>query len=87
MGHSRAEKTKTHKRIVKIASRRLREEGLAGVGIADLMKEAGLTVGGFYKHFDSRDALAPKRSAPHLAAGSVEWTLPHRADRRYPMPS
>jgi TetR/AcrR family transcriptional regulator, transcriptional repressor for nem operon len=57
MGHSRAEKTKTHKRIVKIASRRFREKGLAGVGIADLMKEAGLTVGGFYKHFDSRDAL------------------------------
>jgi len=57
MGHSRAGKTKTHKRIVKIASRRFREKGLAGVGIADLMKEAGLTVGGFYKHFDSRDAL------------------------------
>jgi TetR/AcrR family transcriptional repressor of nem operon len=57
MGHSRAEKTKTHKRIVKIASRRFREKGITGVGIADLMKEAGLTVGGFYKHFDSRDAL------------------------------
>ena len=57
MGHSRAGKTKTHKRIVKIASRRFREKGLAGVGIADVMKEAGLTVGGFYKHFDSRDAL------------------------------
>jgi TetR/AcrR family transcriptional repressor of nem operon len=57
MGHSRAEKTKTHKRIVKIASRRFREKGISGVGIADLMKEAGLTVGGFYKHFDSRDAL------------------------------
>ena len=57
MGHSRAGKTKTHKRIVKIASRRFREKGIAGVGIADLMKEAGLTVGGFYKHFDSRDAL------------------------------
>jgi TetR/AcrR family transcriptional repressor of nem operon len=52
MGHSRAGKTKTHKRIVTIASRRFREKGLAGVGIADLMKEAGLTVGGFYKHFD-----------------------------------
>ena len=57
MGHSRVEKTKTHRRIVKIASRRFREKGIAGVGIADLMKEAGLTVGGFYKHFDSRDAL------------------------------
>jgi len=57
MGHSRAEKAKTHKRIVSIASKKFREEGLAGVGIADLMKEAGLTVGGFYKHFDSRDDL------------------------------
>jgi len=52
MRHSKAEKSKTHKRIVAIASKRFREEGLA-----DLMKEAGLTVGGFYKHFKSRDAL------------------------------
>src|SRR5258708_7258516 len=57
MRHSKAEKAKTHKRIVAIASKRFREEGLAGIGIADLMKEAGLTVGGFYKHFKSRDAL------------------------------
>jgi len=57
MGHSRAQKAKTHKRIVSIASKKFREEGLAGVGIAELMKEAGLTVGGFYKHFDSRDDL------------------------------
>jgi len=57
MGHSKAEKAETHKRIVKIASKRFREEGLAGIGIAELMKEAGLTVGGFYKHFDSRDDL------------------------------
>ena len=57
MGHSRAEKAKTHKRIVSIAAKRFREEGLAGIGIAELMKEAGLTVGGFYKHFDSRDDL------------------------------
>src|SRR5882672_1379423 len=57
MGYSRAEKEKTHKRIVSIASKRFRENGFAGVGIADVMKEAGLTVGGFYKHFTSRDAL------------------------------
>jgi TetR/AcrR family transcriptional regulator, transcriptional repressor for nem operon len=57
MGHSKAEKAKTHKRIVAIASKRFREEGLAGIGIAELMKEAGLTVGGFYKHFKSRDDL------------------------------
>lgn len=57
MGHSQVDKQRTHQRIVEIASRRLREEGLNGVGVADLMKEAGLTVGGFYKHFTSRDQL------------------------------
>jgi len=57
MRHSKTEKAKTHERIVAIAAKKFREEGLAGIGIADLMKEAGLTVGGFYKHFKSRDAL------------------------------
>ena len=57
MGHSKAEKAETHKRIVTIASKRFRKDGLAGVGISELMKEASLTVGGFYKHFDSRDDL------------------------------
>lgn len=55
--HSRAEKAETHERIVSLASKRFREKGLTGIGIAELMKEAGLTVGGFYKHFDSRDGL------------------------------
>jgi TetR/AcrR family transcriptional repressor of nem operon len=57
MGHSQTQKTKNHERIVRTASKRFREKGLEGVGIADLMQEVGLTVGGFYKHFDSRDDL------------------------------
>lgn len=57
MGHSKAEKAENHARIVGIAAARLREAGLDGVSVADLMKEAGLTVGGFYKHFGSRDDL------------------------------
>ncbi len=57
MGYSKAQKGRTHKRIVAIASKRFREKGLARFGIAELMKEAGLTVGGFYKHFVSRDHL------------------------------
>ena len=57
MGYSQDQKIKTHQRIVRIASKRIRENGLEGVAIADLMKELGLTVGGFYKHFDSRDDL------------------------------
>jgi len=55
--HSKTEKANTHKRIVTIAAKKFREEGLAGIGIAGLMTEAGLTVGGFYKDFKSRDAL------------------------------
>jgi TetR/AcrR family transcriptional regulator, transcriptional repressor for nem operon len=57
MGHSRRDKRATHARIVRVAARRFRERGLAGIGVADVMKEAGVTVGGFYKHFESRDEL------------------------------
>lgn len=68
MGRSQLEKQKTHERIVTLAARRLREEGLEGIGVADLMKEAGLTVGGFYKHFASRDELVAE--AVETAIGS-----------------
>src|SRR6201981_62406 len=57
MGHSKRDKQTTHERIVRVAARRFRERGLAGIGVADVMKEAGVTVGGFYKHFESRDEL------------------------------
>jgi len=79
MGHSRAEKAETHERIVSLASTRFREKGLTGIGIAELMKEAGLTVGGFYKHFDSRDDLVRKRSALPWDLGSVWWMRLRRA--------
>src|SRR2546430_9180459 len=57
MRYSREHKLETHARIVKKASVRLREKGAHGIGVADLMKEAGLTHGGFYPHFDSPGAL------------------------------
>jgi TetR/AcrR family transcriptional regulator, transcriptional repressor for nem operon len=69
MGHSRAEKAKTHERIVTLASKRFRKKGLTGIGIAELMKEAGLTVGGFYKHFGSRDDLV----AEALGSAQGPW--------------
>ena len=47
----------THDRIVEVASRAVRCQGYAGVGVADVMKQAGLTHGGFYAHFASRDAM------------------------------
>ena len=57
MGRSQADKAESHDRIVRMAAARFRETGVDGVGVADLMKDAGLTHGGFYRHFDSRDEL------------------------------
>jgi TetR/AcrR family transcriptional regulator, transcriptional repressor for nem operon len=50
-------KARTHRRIVRNAARRFRAEGLSGPGVAAVMKSSGLTVGGFYKHFRSKDDL------------------------------
>jgi AcrR family transcriptional regulator len=47
----------SHERIVETAARAIRRAGFQGVGVADIMKEAGLTHGGFYAHFASRNAL------------------------------
>jgi len=57
MGYSKSDKAETHSRIIRVAAKRFRERGLEGIGVADVMKEAGVTVGGFYKHFGSRDEL------------------------------
>jgi TetR/AcrR family transcriptional regulator, transcriptional repressor for nem operon len=50
-------KEETHERILAVAARAIRRKGYAGVSVAEVMKEAGLTHGGFYAHFDSRDAM------------------------------
>jgi TetR/AcrR family transcriptional repressor of nem operon len=69
MGHSRKEKEKSHEQIVEIAARRMREAGTDGPGVAEIMKAAGLTHGGFYKHFDSRDDLVAEAVEAALAQG------------------
>jgi TetR/AcrR family transcriptional repressor of nem operon len=50
-------KIETHRKIVKDASRRVRAEGLNGASVAAVMRDTGLTHGGFYKHFGSKDDL------------------------------
>jgi TetR/AcrR family transcriptional repressor of nem operon len=57
MGYSQQDKADSHERIVRIAAARFREAGVDGPGVSELMNEAGLTHGGFYRHFDSRDDL------------------------------
>jgi TetR/AcrR family transcriptional repressor of nem operon len=73
MRYSREHKLETHARIVKKAAVRLREKGAHGVGVADLMKEAGLTHGGFYAHFDSREALVIEAFAYAMDRSTERW--------------
>lgn len=78
----------SHERIVDAASRAIRREGYSGVGVADVMKEAGLTHGGFYAHFPSRDALlaaAMDRAGQDGAARLSEGMARRRAEGASPL--
>src|SRR5260370_42541130 len=68
VGSSQADKAASHKRIVTAAAARIRLAGVDGLSVADLMREAGLTHGGFYRHFGSR---------ADLVAEPVEAALTH----------
>ncbi len=63
MRKSKEEAAETRKRIVRAAARQFRENGIVATGLADLMKAAGLTHGGFYKHFASKDELVAEATA------------------------
>jgi TetR/AcrR family transcriptional regulator, transcriptional repressor for nem operon len=69
----------THRRIVETAARSLRRGGFAGVGVADVMAEAGLTHGGFYAHFESREALLAEAIAQ--AGEDSAASLTQRVDK------
>ena len=73
MRYSKEHKLETHARIVKKASVRLREKGAHGIGVADLMKDAGLTHGGFYAHFDSREALVVEAFSYAMDRSIEHW--------------
>jgi TetR/AcrR family transcriptional regulator, transcriptional repressor for nem operon len=57
MRYQRQHKAEIHQKIVKDASRRVRVDGLTGTAVSSVMRDAGLTHGGFYKHFESRDEM------------------------------
>lgn len=84
MGHSKANKEQSHARIVQTAAARFREAGVEGVGVADLMKDAGLTHGGFYRHFASRDELVAEAVERALSDGgrAVEAVAASKASRQ-----
>jgi TetR/AcrR family transcriptional repressor of nem operon len=57
MRYQSGHKAEIHQKIVKDASRRVRAEGITGAAVSAVMRDAGLTHGGFYKHFESKDEL------------------------------
>ena len=85
MRMSQAEKERSRERIVASAARLIRERGLAGASVGEIMQAAGMTHGGFYKHFDSKEALAEAA----IAAAFAEFTSlldsgdPAAAARKY----
>jgi TetR/AcrR family transcriptional repressor of nem operon len=67
------QKEETRQRILGTAVRRLRELGLEGAGVNAVMKESGLTHGGFYAHFDSKDDLAARAMAEATREQRQRW--------------
>jgi TetR/AcrR family transcriptional repressor of nem operon len=70
---SREQAAQHRERILDAAAQRFRERGFEGIGVADLMKEAGLTHGGFYGHFSSKEDLIAEASARALAQSLARW--------------
>ena len=70
---TREQAAENRQRVVETAARLFREKGFDGIGVADLMKTAGLTHGGFYGQFSSKEDLAAQACARALAESEKKW--------------
>lgn len=75
MRYHHDDKEKTRERILSVAARRYRAEGLNSVGIANLMADLGMTHGGFYAHFRDKEALVTAVCEASFAAQHKHWDL------------
>jgi TetR/AcrR family transcriptional repressor of nem operon len=71
---SRVQAEANREAVINVASRLFRERGFDGIGLKDLMKGAGLTQGGFYKQFESKDDLAALASRRALESATRRWS-------------
>lgn len=71
---SRAQAEANRETVINVASRLFREHGFDGIGLKDLMKGAGLTQGGFYKQFESKDDLAALASRRAMESATRRWS-------------
>jgi TetR/AcrR family transcriptional repressor of nem operon len=86
--YSNEHKAETRQRVLKEAAREIRAKGPDGVGVAGVMARAGLTHGGFYAHFESKDALVAEAigtmfDGARKRAGQLDGDDPHAALRAY----
>jgi len=82
-GNPKKKRQKPRARIIRKASKEFTQHGIAGTGLADVMKSAGLTHGGFYKHFQSKDELVAEalergleqsfQALEHSADEGADW--------------
>jgi TetR/AcrR family transcriptional repressor of nem operon len=70
---SRAQAAENRERILEVATKLFRERGIDGIGVADLMKSAGLTHGGFYGHFKSKEDLVAQACSRAVARMRDNW--------------
>jgi len=70
---SRIQEAENHERILDVATRLFRERGIDGIGVSDLMKAAGLTHGGFYGHFASKEDLVAQACRRAVARMRQNW--------------
>lgn len=70
---SRAQAEANRERVIEVASRLFRLHGFDGIGLADVMKAAGLTQGGFYKQFASKEDLVAKASGKAVKDAQERW--------------
>lgn len=71
---TRAQAEANREAVINVASRLFREHGFDGIGLKDLMKGAGLTQGGFYKQFESKDHLAALASRRAMESATGRWS-------------
>ncbi|OHV79644.1 TetR/AcrR family transcriptional regulator [Ensifer sp. LCM 4579] len=71
---SRAQAEANREAVINAASRLFRERGFDGIGLKDLMKGAGLTQGGFYKQFESKDDLAAQAARRAMEHATRRWS-------------
>jgi len=79
---SREEAAASRERILDAGARLFRERGFDGIGVADLMREAGLTHGAFYGHFASKEDLMAKACERALATSAAKWEALRARDGR-----